>query len=227
MKDLEARTQQRPFFDRKSLLDLAYDLPSAWNAGDARTQQRLTRILVQEVVIEHDTKANQVVAVIHWTGGRHSEVRVAKMRSGGFPNQPSPVEVMRKLGGRWPDRELAVTLNRMRSKAPDGKTWTTTRVRDLRERLRIAAFDSAAVTEETISVDETAARLKICVGSVKRLIRDGVLPAKQLMAAAPWQVPVTALGSEAVKIGVRAIIERRPRNFDVLQENKSLRLPGF
>src|SRR5579863_685388 len=130
------------------------------------------------------------------------------MRSGGFPNQPSAVEVMRKLGGRWPDRELAVTLNRMRSKAPDGKTWTTTRVRDLRERLRIAAFDPAAVTEETISVDETAARLKICVGSVKRLIRDGVLPAKQLMPAAPWQVPVAALGSEAVKIGVRAIIER-------------------
>lgn len=227
LKDLEARTQQRPFFDRKSLLDLAHDLPSAWNAGDARTQQRLTRILVQEVVIEHDIKANQVVALIHWTGGRHSEVRVAKMRSGGFPNQPSPVEVMRKLGGHWPDRELAVTLNRMRSKAPDGKTWTITRVRDLRERLRIAAFDPAAVTEETISVDETAARLKICVGSVKRLIRDGVLPAKQLMAAAPWQVPVAALGSEAVQIGVRAIIQRRPRNFDVLQENKSLRLPGF
>ena len=26
---------------------------------------------------------------------------------------------------------------------------------------------------------------------------------------------------------VRAIVERRPRNFDVLQENKNLRLPGF
>ena len=76
-------------------------------------------------------------------------------------------------------------------------------------------------------MDEAASRLKICVGSVKRLIRDGVLPATQLMPAAPWQVPVAALDSEAVKIGVRAVIERRPRNFNVLQENKSLRLPGF
>lgn len=56
----------------------------------------------------------------------------------------------------------------MRSKAPDGETWTTTRVRDLRERLGLTAFEPGAVKEETISVDEAATRLKICVGSVKR-----------------------------------------------------------
>jgi DNA invertase Pin-like site-specific DNA recombinase len=227
LKDLDVLAQQRPSIDRKALFALAHDLPTAWNSGDSRTQQRLTRILVQEVVIEHDVKTNQVVALIHWTGGRHSEVRVDKMRAGGFPEPPSAVEVIRKLGGQWPDRDLAVTLNRMRSKAPDGKTWTTTRVRDLRERLGIAVFDSTTVKEETISVDETAMRLKICVGSVKRLIQDGLLPATQLMPSAPWQVPVAALDSDAVKIGVRAVVERRPRNFQVLQENKSLRLPGL
>lgn len=160
-------------------------------------------------------------------GGRHTEVRVAKMRSGGFPEPPSAVEVMRKLGGQWPDRELAVTLNRMRCRAPDGTTWTTTRVRELRERLGIAAFDPAAVKEDTISVDEAALRLKICVGSVKRLIKDGILPATQLLPCAPWQVPVAALDSEAVRIGVRAVVERRPHNFNRLQGKKSLRLPGF
>lgn len=227
LKDLEAQAQQRPSIDRQALLALAHDLPTAWNAGDTRTQQRLTRILVQEIVIEHDAEANHVVALIHWMGGRHTEIRVAKTRAGGFPEPPSAVEVMRKLGGQWPDRDLAVTLNRMRSKAPDEKTWTTTRVRDLRERLGIAAFDPVVVKKETISVDETAARLKVCVGSVKRLIKDGVLPATQLMPSAPWQVPVAALDSDAVKIGVRAVVERRPRNFSTLQENKSLRLPGF
>ena len=227
LKDIEAQASQRPSVDRNALLALAHDLPAAWNAGDIRTQQRLTRVLVQEVVVEHDSETNEVVALIHWTGGRHSEVRVSKRRSGGFPEPPSAVEVMRKLGGQWPDRELAVTLNRMRSKASGGKTWTTTRVRELRERLGISAFDPAAVREATISIDETAARLKICVGSVRRLIDDGVLPATQIMPSAPWQVPVAALDSDAVKIGVRAVVERRPRNFKTLQENKSLRLPGF
>jgi hypothetical protein len=29
---------------------------------------------------------------------------------------------------RWPDRELAVTMNRMRCKRPDGLNWTTVRL---------------------------------------------------------------------------------------------------
>jgi hypothetical protein len=61
---------------------------------------------------------------------------------------------MRKLGGQWPDRELAVTMNRMRCKSSDGKSWTVARVRELRERLEIAAFDPGTVTVETVIGDE-------------------------------------------------------------------------
>jgi hypothetical protein len=134
---------------------------------------------------------------------------------------------MRKLGGRWPDRQLAVTMNRMRCKCADGKSWTAVRVRELRERLGIAEFDPDVTRRETISVDETARRLQICVSSVHRLIREGILPAKQAMRSAPWEVPVAALSTEAVRIGVRNIVARRPANFDVLQDVKTLRLPGI
>jgi len=65
--------------------------------------------------------------------------------------------------------------------------------------------------EKTISVDETAHRLKICVGSVLRLIREGVLPAKQLMPSAPWQVPVAALDTESVRISERLFLAKTPR----------------
>jgi DNA invertase Pin-like site-specific DNA recombinase len=231
IRDLDTEAQRRPPIDREGLLTLAHDLPAAWNAPgtDARTKQRLTRILIQEVVIDDDSKANQIVLVIHWTGGRHTEVRVAKVRTGRYPNDryPSPVEVMRTLGGHWPDRELAVTMNRMRCKSSDGKSWTVVRVRDLRERLGIAVFDPASIQIETVTVDEAAHRLNICIGSVKRLIRQGVLPANQLMPSAPWQIPAAALDTEAVKIGVRAVIERRPLNFTALQDLKTLKLPGF
>jgi hypothetical protein len=133
---------------------------------------------------------------------------------------------MRKLGGHWPDRELAVTMNRMRCKSAEGESWTTARVRELRERLGIPACDRATANE-TISVDATAHRLEICVGSVHRLIRQGILPATQLMPSAPWKVPIAALESEAVQAGVRDVIARRPRNFTALQDLKTLRLPGM
>lgn len=236
--EIEARIAQidstatnRPPVDRSALMALAHDLPAAWNAPNAteRTKQRLTRILIQEVVIDEKDEAKEVVVTIHWTGGRHTEIRVTRIRTGRYPEDrhPSPVEVIRNLGGQWPDRELAVTMNRMRCQSNDGATWTAVRVRELRKRMGVAPFDPAQPRVKTISVDETARRLQICVGSVLRLIREKILPAQQLMPSAPWQVPLDALESEPVKIGVRAIVERRPRNFHVLQEEKTLKLPGF
>src|SRR5829696_7063746 len=103
------------------------------------------------------------------------------------------------------------------------ETW----YKALRERLGLAPFDLGAPREETISVDATAQRLGICVGSVHRLIRQGALPARQIMPSAPWQVPVAALATETVQIGVRDVIARRPKNIKALQDVSTLRLPGI
>lgn len=219
-----------PAVDRDALLALARDLPTVWNAPatDARIKQRLVHVLVREIIISLDEAANEAVLVVHWSGGRHTELRVARVRTGRYQPERTAdaAAVMRKLAGRWPDRELAVTLNRMRCRAPDGGTWTTVRARELRERLGIAPFDVAAAAT-TISVDATAQRLGICVLSVHRLIREGILPATQIMPAAPWQVPVEALATEAVQIGVRGVIARRPRNIELLQWTDLPQLPGF
>ena len=231
LADLAARAAAAPGIDRAALMRLAHDLPAAWNAPstDARIKQRLTHVLIREVVVGLDEAANEAVLVVHWTGGRHTELRVARVRTGRYPAEslPNAVEVMRRLGGHWPDRELAVTLNRMRCRGPEGQSWTMVRVKALRERLGIAPFDRTVPREETISVDATAQRLGICVGSVHRLIRQGVLPAEQIMPSAPWQVPVAALTTEAVRIGVRGVIARRPKNVEALQEIGALRLPGI
>ena len=93
--------------------------------------------------------------------------------------------------------------------------------------LGIATFDPALPRAETISADAAATRLGICIGSVHRLIRKGVLPATQLMPSAPWQIPVAALETEEVKTGMREIVGRRPKFYKRFQEDKTLRLPGF
>jgi len=227
--DVAAAT--RPQVDRVALMNLARDLPAAWNAAgtDMRTKQRITHILIREVILDLDNATNDALVTIHWHGGRHTELRVARVRTGRFPadRTPSAVEVVQRLGGQRPDRELASTMNRMRCKPADGKAWTTVRVRELRERLGIAPFDPASQTEETISADRAAARLGICVGSVHRLIRQGVLPATQLMFSAPWQIPVAALDTEAVRLGAQEIAGRRPKFYKKYQEDRSLKLPGL
>src|SRR5205807_16353 len=187
---------RRPKADRAALMALAHDLPFTWNAPgtDARTKQRIAHILIREVVLDRDGSANQAIVTIHWNGGRHTELRVSRTGAGRYPadRHPGPMEVIRKLGGQWPDREVAVTMNRMRCKPADGQAWTTVRVREFRERLGIAPFDPTLPRAETISAEEAATRLGICVRSVHKLIRRGVLPATQLMHSAPWQIRVAA-----------------------------------
>jgi hypothetical protein len=238
VSDLEGRLRAineeigaRPPLDRAALLSLSQNLPDVWNsdATTPATKQRLTRLLIQEVIIDLDDCTREAVVTVHWSGGRHTELRVARTKTGRYPEnlRPSPVEVLRKLGGRWPDRDLAVTMNRMRCPSADGAAWTMVRVRELRERLGIEAFDTRAGRRETISVDETAERLQICVGSVHRLIREGVLPATQAMHSAPWEVPLAALETNTVRIGVQKVMARRPRNFKALQDVMTLKLPGI
>lgn len=167
---------------------------------------------------------------IHWVGGQHTELRVARIGIGRYTDEarrPTAVEALRQLGGHWPDQQLAVTLNRMRCRCPESGTWTSGRVKALRTRLGIPAYDPAGFRAPVVTLDEAARRLSICVGSVYRLIREGVLPATQLMPAAPWQIAVAALESEAVQIGVRAVQQRRPRNLAQYQDERALRLPGF
>lgn len=231
LQRLQAEISARPTVDRAALMRLAHDLPQAWNAAgtDARAKQRLVRLLIEEVVVDLDETCNEAVLIVHWIGGRHTELRLARRRTGRYPadRHPDPTDVLHKLGGQWPDRELAVTMNRMRCKTGDGETWTTVRVAELRARHGIPAYSPDTGAPKTISVDAAAKRLGIYVGSVHKLIRSGALPATQLMPSAPWQIPLDALDSEPVRIGLQRIAERRPRQAIEAIENLSLRLPGF
>jgi DNA invertase Pin-like site-specific DNA recombinase len=229
--ELDAKATVRPRPNEEALHRLTLDLPKVWNApsADGGLKQRIVRTLIHEVMVNRDDARNEVVLNIHWAGGRHTEVRVGRVRVGRYPADchPSAVEVLRKLGGSWPDRDLAVTMNRMRCKSEGGRAWTVQRVRTLRERIGIPPFEPSQQKRRCISLAETARRLSICVEAVHRLVRRGILPATQRMPSAPWEVPEEVLDSEAVRIGVREIQAQRPRNLKKPQDNKTLRLPSL
>jgi DNA invertase Pin-like site-specific DNA recombinase len=231
LKALRDTKAAHPKVDRVLLLQLAHDLPSAWNApsSDMRTKQRLVRILVQEIICDLDNATNEAVLLIHWTGGRHTEVRVARVKTGRYPTDmaPTAVDALRKLAGHWPDRELAVSLNRMRCEPGPGETWTTVRVREMRERLGLPEYDPTHAGGEMVSLAKAAEQLGICVGSAKSLAQKGILPATQIMPGSQWLVPAASLTSEAVQIGVRRVVSRRPKIYENYQYDKAVRLPGL
>ena len=70
--------------------------------------------------------SSEVVLVIHWVGGRHSELRVPKLKSGHHSHctQVEAVDIVRQMAGSYKDEEIALTLNRLRLKTGVGNSWS-------------------------------------------------------------------------------------------------------
>jgi excisionase family DNA binding protein len=195
---------------------LAEDLSVAWNAPGTttRTRQRLVRVLIQNIVADVDEATREVVLVIHWRGGQHSELRVRKPRTGehGCRTPDEALAVMRSMATRWSDEDISASLNRMGMRTGQGKSWTAKRVSSLRRVHNIHAYRSAEKDGEWLTMSEAAASLGASAHTVRKLIKDGVLPAEQVVADAPWQIRTADLQNPRV---VEALAARRsPRRAD-------------
>ena len=178
-----------------------------------RLKQRLVRILIDEIVVDVDEKSSEVVLVIHWSGDRHSELRVKKNATGKHRRctDIEAIGVIRQMAERFSDEQIAATLNRLGLRTGADNTWNEGRVRSAREYQQLPAFDPNHVREDFVTLREAAQRLGVSLTIVRRLISEKKLPASQVITCAPCQIPAGALDSatvraevENIKNGVRA-----------------------
>jgi len=181
---------------------LADDLLAAWKAPRTtmRTRQRLVRALITEIVVDIDKEAGEIVLVIHWKGGQHSELRVRKPRTGehGCSTPEQALAVIRSMAGRWSDQDIAASLNRMGMPTGQGKTWTAHRVSSLRRVRGIHGYLSAEKNGEWLTLRDAAAKLGVSHHQVRKLIKAGILNSEQIMPDAPHQIRAADLASEQV-----------------------------
>jgi excisionase family DNA binding protein len=189
--------------DPRALSNLAENLTAAWNAPDVtmRARQKLLRTLVDDIIVDVDDNAREVVIVIHWHGGQHSELRVRKPKTGehGCATADDALAVMKSMAGRWSDEHIAASLNRMGLPTGQGKTWTAHRVSSVRRVRGIHAYKSAEKDSGWLTMSEAAKALSVTNHVIRRLIKSGVLPAVQVVRGAPYQIRTEDLASDQVK----------------------------
>ena len=98
------------------------------------------------------------------------------------------------------ERVLAI-LNRLGYKTGQEKTWNASRVAGLRGYHKIAPFQKQ---DDWVTQEEAARELQVSDTVVKRLIRERVLPAKQVVKFAPWIIDKKNLLLPAVQQQVKA-----------------------
>ena len=194
--------------DKEILFSLAQDLPAVWNAEttDMRLKQRITRILIQEIVADVDDTAGEIVLMIHWAGGRHSELHVKKNLTGHHNRCTSleAIEIIRQMAGRFPDDQIAATLNRLGLKTGSGNTWIELRVRTARSYHELPSYDPM-LRQNVLTLEEASERLGVSHKIVRRLIDSKIIIASQVVPLAPWEIPAEAIESERVLQEIAAV----------------------
>jgi len=193
--------------DKETLASLAQDLPAVWNsaATEMRLKQRIVRILVEEIIADVDESATEIVLMIHWTGGRHSELRVKKNLTGKHSRCTSleAIEIIHQMAGKFPDDQIAATLNRLTFRTGTGNTWTEGRIRSLRSYHQWPTYDAKTASRQSLTLEEASERLAVSHKVVRRLIDAGKISATQVVPWAPWEIPAEAVESEEVLQAVR------------------------
>ncbi len=216
---------------KEVLLSLAQDLPAVWNAPstDMRLKQRIVRILIREIVADIDEEKHEIVLLLHWTGGRHSELRIKKSPAGQhrYCTKLEAVEVVRQMAGQFSDEQIASTLNRLGMRTGAGNAWSEMRVRSLRHYHQLPAYNAAAPSASILTLEQTARRLGVSATVVRHLIQRKTIPATQVVPGAPWQIPVAAVEAPEVRQAAKDIQSRRHRSGAQFRDECTLELMGF
>jgi DNA invertase Pin-like site-specific DNA recombinase len=209
LRGFEEEIRFRPLPDREVLLSLAQELPAVWNlpSTDMRLKQRLIRTVIDEIVVDVDSHSSEVILVIHWSGGRHSELRVKKNQTGKHRRctDIEPISIIRQMADRFTDAQIAATLNRLGLKTGADNTWNESRVHSAREYHQPPATDPHQPRTNFVTLREAAQRLDVSLTIVRRLIAEKTLPASQVVMCAPWQIPVEALNRETVRDAIENV----------------------
>jgi len=207
--------------ERAALLALADDLPRLWNhpAASSETRKRILRAVLKEIIVT--VEASRLRLVLHWQGGDHTRLEVAKNRTGQnrWKTDVETVQLVRDLARILPDHSIAPLLNRLGIRSAKGQSWTQLRVRNFRSVHRITVYrEGERAARRELILTEAASCLGVHRMTIIRLIRDGLLPARQTCVGAPYLIQEEDLDRPAVR---RALAAGRAVSSDLRQESMS------
>ena len=175
------------------------------------------RTVLKEIIVTAET--GRLHLVLHWQGGDHTRLEVLKNRSGQnrYKTDVATEQLVRELARLLPDHSIAPVLNRLGIRSARGQTWTQLRVRNFRGAHQIPVYREGERAERhELILGEAASRLGVSKMTVVRLIRDGLLPASQVCAGAPYVIRESDLTRPAIR---QAIAKGRPVSSDPRQES--------
>jgi DNA invertase Pin-like site-specific DNA recombinase len=184
--------------------NLSDDLKSIWNAPttDSRLKKRIVRTVIREVIADIDAEAAEIVLLIHWMGGVHTELRLPRRRRGQRNSTASDiVTAVRQLALVVSDDFIAGVLNRNKLVTGNDNRWTRQRVTTLRSYHRIPVYRPASDgVEPWLNLTKAAALLGISAKTLRLAAESGEIDAIHPLGEGPWVFDRAVLASSQAKM---------------------------
>jgi DNA invertase Pin-like site-specific DNA recombinase len=198
----EAFTEQQ----EQELMALSEDLPALWNHPEAPVQlkKRILRTVLVDIIIDTDKESSAHQIHLHWAGGVHTELRVPRGKTGQHRRSAdrTVIDLVRELAKVCPDKAIAAILNRLGYKTGQEMTWNASRVVGIRWYHEIPGFQKQ---DGWLTQEQAARELQVSNTVVKRLIREGILPATHVVECAPWVIERKDLALPVVQKQINAV----------------------
>jgi DNA invertase Pin-like site-specific DNA recombinase len=177
---------------------LAADLRAVWSAPttDARLKKRIVRTVIHEVIADIDDTASEIVLLVHWIGGAHTELRLPKRRRGQRNSTSADIiAAVRQLVLIAGDDLIAGILNRNGLVTGRGNRWTRERVTALRSYHKIPVFRPAVEGNEPwLNLSKAARLLGVTAKTLRRAAEAGEIRGVQPLPDGPWVFSRSELG---------------------------------
>jgi len=189
----------------------------------------MVRTLIEEVLVDVDSSASELVLNLHWKGGTHTELRLPRRRRGQCSTQTSRelIEAVGVLSRICSDDLIAGILNRNGHLTGRGNRWTRERVTALRSHHRIPCCSRGEQPPRWMNLTDAAALLDVSPRTLRLAIDHGDIPADHPFADGPWIISRDVLGGESAQSLKRRVSQgaRRPAVPNSQQEENLFSTP--
>ena len=214
---------------REEFEELAAKLETVWNCPDTdiRLKKRIVRTLIHEVVVDVDAEAGELILVVHWKGGVHTELRLPRRRRGQNSKQTSKeiVHAVRTLARICSDEVIAGALNRNGLLTGRGNRWTKEGVTSLRSHNQIPCYgNDRRQTEGWMNLTEAADSMGVSARTLRMAVERGEIAADHPLHDGPWVFNRCELEKKAAVSFVERV---RSGKFDPAIPNSDQRDFGF
>jgi len=220
VRELETRIDQHSRSQRdvvvprhEEFLELASELERVWEnpTADIRLKKRIVRTLIHEIVADVDPVAGEVILVIHWKGGAHTQLCLPRRHRGQHSCQTPKevVDAVRTLAHTCTDEVIAGALNRNQLLTAHGSRWTRELIASLRSKHQIPRYKSVdEKSRDWMNLTKAAEFLGISSTALRHAAQSGEIQGEHPLRDGPWLFSRATLESE----GATRLVNRIQNN---------------